>query len=446
MPAQDTLAPSPPPPDERREAIRRIVRQVEERLLQDEKLLRDFEADPDTLDQIEEQSERIGEHVKHVVSEQALRRKEAQDQKRSGAQTCRACGKTARYAGQRQRTLVLRSGTHCLWRGYYHCRGCHGGFAPLDEALGIGAGPFSRRLTALMARLSAYLPDRLVVREMGELFGVDVSASTVQRHSHAVGQQIKQKWERSVEQMRQRRLPPSTERPSRLHTSTDGVMLHIGGGWHAVKTGCVFETDREGRAVKARYYASQVDSARFGPRLRVLAHTGGMDRCADVAAVADGAAWIWQELGKHFPQSVQILDFVHATQHLWEMARARYGEGGKQAQAWMDVQTERLKADGVAQVLTEVQSWKPRQEAKVEIRRRLIGYLTEHQGRMRYGTFSAAGYQIGSGVNEACNKNVVQARMKRAGMRWQEPRAESVLHLCAWYHSHGRPDITQYIN
>lgn len=341
---------------------------------------------------------------------------------------------------------MLRSGTHCLERAYFHCRRCRCGFAPLDEALEIGAGAFSRRLTGLMARLSAYLPDRLVVREMGELFGVDVSSSTVQRHSYAVGQRIKEEWDGRVEQMRQRRLPASSERPSRLHASTDGVMLHIGGGWHEVKTGCVFETDREGRAVHARYYASQVGSALFGPRLRVLAHTGGMDRCSDVAAVADGAAWIWQEVGKYFPQSVQILDYVHAMQHLWEMANARYAEGSGQAKAWMGVQEERLKSDKVVDVLAEVQAWRPRQKAKVEVRRRLIGYLTEHQGRMLYGTFSAAGYQIGSGVNEACNKNVVQARMKRAGMRWQEPRAESVLHLCTWYHSHDRPDIAQYIN
>jgi hypothetical protein len=346
---------------------------------------------------------------------------------------------------------VLRSGTHRLRRGYYHCRRCHCGFAPLDEALGVGAGPFSRRLTALMARLSAYLPDRLVVREMSELFGVDVSVSTVQRYSQAVGQRMQQEWEGRVTQMHRQCLPPSTARPSRLHASMDGVMLHIGGDWHEVKTGCVFETDRSGRAVNARYYASQVNSAQFGPRVRVLAHEGGMDRCSDVAAVADGAAWIWQEFGKYFPRSVQILDYVHAAQHLWEMADARYGKGSDAAKSWMEVQTERLKTNKVSDVIAQVERWHPRLAAKTQLRRRLLGYLTEHQGRMRYETFSAAGYQIGSGVNEACNKNVVQARMKRAGMRWQGMRwqgmrAEAVLHLCTWYHSHERPDIARYVH
>ena len=149
--------------------------------------------------------------------------------------------------------------------------------------------------------------------------------------------------------------------------------------------------------------------------------------------VADGAEWIWQEVGKYAPTSVQILDYYHAVQHLWEVARVRFGEGSPAAQKWIDQQHERLLTDQVGIVIADLAEWVPSTVAGEELRAGKLAYLRTHQHRMRYQTFREAGYHIGSGVMEASCKATVQGRMKGPGMRWSEKGAEAMLHLrAAW--------------
>ena len=239
--------------------------------------------------------------------------------------------------------------------------------------------------------------------------------------------------------------PVSTpERPSRLHGTMDGVMAHVDGEWHEVKLGCFYQTDRAGKAVRGRYTATLSDSSAFGRRMRALGHRSGTGRCRDVAVVADGADWIWQEVGKHFPQSVQVVDYYHVTEHLWEYARARFGEGKQAGTDWMAVQRERLLSDGVSEVIAAVGEWVAETEPGRQIQRRLVGYLEKHRGRLRYETFRGAGYHIGSGVAESGCKNVVQQRMKGPGMRWKGPGAEAQLHLCAHWKSVDGRDFGAY--
>jgi hypothetical protein len=125
-------------------------------------------------------------------------------------------------------------------------------------------------------------------------------------------------------------------------------------------------------AVQTRYSAtlanSATNSAAFGKRLRVLAHLCGADRCRDLAVVADGAAWIWQETGKYFPRSVQVLDYYHATQHLWAYAQARFGERSQTSEDWMALQKTRLLSDESSSVIADVASWHPRKSANCKLR------------------------------------------------------------------------------
>ena len=37
--------------------------------------------------------------------------------------------------------------------------------------------------------------------------------------------------------------------------------------------------------------------------------------------MGDGAEWIWNLAGQHFPGTIQIVDLDHARQDLWELAR-----------------------------------------------------------------------------------------------------------------------------
>jgi hypothetical protein len=54
---------------------------------------------------------------------------------------------------------------------------------------------------------------------------------------------------------------------------------------------------------------------------------------------------------------------------------------------------------------------------------------------MDYPRYRANGWLIGSGHMESACKGVVGLRLKGAGMRWSEPGADAVCHLCALFKS-----------
>jgi hypothetical protein len=55
-----------------------------------------------------------------------------------------------------------------------------------------------------------------------------------------------------------------------------------------------------------------------------------------------------------------------------------------------------------------------------------IKYFCFHRTRMCYPDFVAMGLPIGSGNVESAAKNIVQARMKRSGMRWSRDGGQHV--------------------
>ena len=65
-------------------------------------------------------------------------------------------------------------------------------------------------------------------------------------------------------------------------------------------------------------------------------------------------------------------------------------------------------------------------------------YITTNCDRMRYQTFRAAGYAIGSGAVESAVSHVVQQRMKRVGMRWRSAGADAMLALRSILPQHRR--------
>ena len=61
----------------------------------------------------------------------------------------------------------------------------------------------------------------------------------------------------------------------------------------------------------------------------------------------------------------------------------------------------------------------------------LRAYFVNNAERMRYETFLAKGYHIGSGVVEATCKHVVAQRLDQAGMHWRQESAEAIVALRA---------------
>jgi hypothetical protein len=221
----------------------------------------------------------------------------------------------------------------------------------------------------------------------------------------------------------------------------DGVMAHVDGVWREVKLGVCYERAGERSPTRASYYATLCSSHEFGQRMRTLGWLAGEPKCRQVAVVADGSDWIWQEASKHFTQRVQVLDFYHASEHLWSVANARFGEGSAAAQEWITQQKGRLLENAVTEVIADIQDWRPNTVASETIKRKELAYLKNHAHRMQYQTYRDAGFHIGSGVMESSCRWVVQQRMKGAGMRWSLQGAEQMLQLRTAWCSRGNRDL-----
>src|SRR2546429_5273729 len=110
-----------------------------------------------------------------------------------------------------------------------------------------------------------------------------------------------------------------------------------------VKLGCVFtqtKWDQEGYPIRdpdSTTYTGAIESAEeFGRRIYAEAWGRGWSRALQKVVIGDGAEWIWNLVGLHFPGATQIVDLYHARQHLWEVARRLFPNEGRRKAKSLD--------------------------------------------------------------------------------------------------------------
>src|SRR5687767_4814133 len=151
-----------------------------------------------------------------------------------------------------------------------------------------------------------------------------------------------------------------------------------------------------------------------------------------------GARWIWSVAAEHFSARRELVDFYHASEHLWQIARLLYGEGTPQAQAWGQARCHELRHAGSAPVRAALQKARATTPEGRRLLRRERGYFRTNAARMDYPAAQAAGLPIGSGAVESLARHLVQLRLKRPGARWAPAGAQAILTLRAHLQS-GRP-------
>ena len=149
------------------------------------------------------------------------------------------------------------------------------------------------------------------------------------------------------------------------------------------------------------------------------------------------AAWIWNVAAEHFPGSVGELDFYHASEHLWALAKALWGDEGEKARAWVEPLLASLKCCGGGELLSVLEGLLQTAEGKwgVEQRQALVresAYFHNHASRLDYPRARREGIPLGSGAMEsACSQ--IQGRFKRTGQFWSKPGERNLLALeLAW--------------
>jgi hypothetical protein len=230
------------------------------------------------------------------------------------------------------------------------------------------------------------------------------------------------------------RVEPASEVMS---VSADGVMIHLREeGWKEVKVVSISAVapaapGEEVHLTQHSYRAGLWEARPFGHQLWAEACRRGLEQARAVVCVNDGAAWIWGLMFICFARRIEVLDWWHAVERLWTLAKGSLS-GEADAAGWVAAQKRRLLDDQLRQVLRAVRDLYPQGVPLPEGVRQAVGYLFANRRRMRYGTFRQAGYPIGSGTVESACKVLVQQRMKQAGMRWSRHGAQAMLALrCA---------------
>lgn len=429
-------------PEKRESKEERIKRLTEQfRKLLEEKL----PDEPGTLEEIERISEEIGEDIKRDVENECV---SWHGTGYVGPRVMCCCGSWAGFKNYYAKQAVTLGGELVIQRAYYYCKACGHGFSPLDGVLELDSLSTSIGVRTKLGRLASWLPFEEVSVEMRELLGIHVSKNTVERVSEGMGERIKLELEARKGLVLSGQVESPKSGPRRLYVGIDGTcVLMRGGGSRETKAGVIYETEeRDGKTLirNPEYLATLERTESFGEQVYCAAFARGVESAGEVVALGDGAVWIWKSFAHHYPGAVQILDFFHASQHLNEVARAWYGEGTEKAKRWVEARESDLLSDCVETVIRSIQSWQPVDDDGWEVRRKNLAYFFNNKERMRYATFKAQGYHIGSGLVESACKTVVGQRLKQSGMRWSEPGAEAVLSLRALLLTNRAADLRPY--
>jgi len=338
------------------------------------------------------------------------------------------CRCTKRYVSDRPKTLVTLFGPVEFRRAYYHCSNCGTGESPLDRRLGVEGTSVTPAVKDVLAWTDVEMPYGRSREHLWRVLGLSLSKDTHETVVAELGESV-QPGEGARAREAFAGLPPAEQ----LYITCDGVKANTTEGWKEPKLGAVFraERDKDGEPVRGptRYIGRIEDSEAFGQRLWWLAEAAGVEKAKTVIILGDGAPWIWNLADFHFPGAVQIVDWYHATERLSELATRVWGEGSADGKTWYEARKTELYAGDVEAVLAALSRLAVRPLAVRDAIRKAIGYFDDNRARMRYGTFRAKGYFIGSGVVEGACKFIIARRFKQSGMRWTIAGFHHLLHL-----------------
>lgn len=345
--------------------------------------------------------------------------------------------------------MLTAVGTLRLRRAYFVCPGCHEAGHLADAALGIDGylSPQATRLACLAGACESFAKAERLLRELA---GWDLSDEAVRRACLAEAKAVAD-WRATDDGCG----ASFRQAAGELEFQTDAAKVNTDTGWRDMKLG-VFAKRPLGAAAKPEEWESRQlprpaarvafaaieTSEQFGARWPAWAARLGADDPALLSVLGDGAEWIWNEAGRHFPGSRQCLDIFHAAEHIGTAAKALYGEGSPEAAAWLSSGREALLKDGwwgicahIGQALAEGNA--PGRQAALDD---LTGYFAKHTERLGYCQRLSTGRSIGSGLVEGAVKEVIGKRLKQTGARWLVGNANRMAELCCLAHGNGWDD------
>lgn len=356
-----------------------------------------------------------------------------------GSQRPCGCGHWQRFVSNRSKQVVTMLGPIRIRRAYYRCEQCGQGELPYDRASGLGSGQLSNRLAGAVSLLAVHVGFAQAAEVAEQLLGVRVDDNTVQQTSERAGAEQMRREDASLEEFHKtREFPREESQPERLYVALDGTTGLTREGWREVKCAVVY-WDQGGGGRELRYAARLTPSEAFGEQVWYLGCRYGLRGAQELVVLGDGAEWIWKQVGIYVPRATQILDWYHASEHLWACANELYGEGTPAAKKWAKRMEGVLWESGGTVLLDRLRGSQRSRSKGSESLAGLIGYVQRHVQRMAYPTYRARGLDVGSGPVESACKRLVGGRLKQGGMRWSEAGANAILALrTVWFNGQWR--------
>ena len=372
------------------------------------------------------------------------------------AARCPRCQERRGVQSRRSRQVQTRLGAIRVQRWWHHCWACGRGWSPPDRALGLA--PYQQTSTGLArweAALGAITTFREATKLLADLAGVQVGSETLRTQAERVGTELEGQQRRTMTYVDKAHEPPADEHdpaPGKLVVETDGVMVRyrdrhldgalIEGDWHEVKLGLVGGW-RDGHLRQPSYVAAREAAPDFARRLGTeAARRGALDvvkwhpwdatpaELRSVVVLGDGAKWIWEHVATLFGhERTEIVDWFHASEHLWTVAKELHGENAPETKIWARTALDHLWTGGPKPMLQWFDATPSGTPAAAAALKRERSYFSGNAARMQYPSLREQHLPIGSGAVEASAKHLVQQRMKRAGSRWSDLGARAILDL-----------------
>jgi hypothetical protein len=292
-----------------------------------------------------------------------------------------------------------------------------------------------------VALLSAHLSFIEVERLLSEVTGVEVSARQIETVAESIGLEAEQRQQQQEQEAAGQGLRqvcgPNQPPPRTFIVEMDGVQVGLqGGAWQEAKCGVVYELSQRTETTQGRWEllkrhrcVLRGDAQSFRRRLWELCLRAGIRESDRIVVIADAAAWIDQTAEFMFPGGLRVLDYYHASERVWAVANAHWGEATREGQRWAQARLSQLKAGQASKVIGSMRKLRVKREEAAKVIAAAINYLAARQKQMSYAEYRQAGLPIGSGAVESSCKQVVSARCKQAGMRWSEAGVDAILAL-----------------
>jgi 1,2-phenylacetyl-CoA epoxidase PaaB subunit len=282
---------------------------------------------------------------------------------------------------------------------------------------------------------------------MATLWGTPVSDDLVHAHVQTVGQRLVDN--------------PPTQGPGEVQAGKFSMVLMLDGWmvrergkdwgkkrrrpkqirvkWHEVKSAVLFRLEDQAATPAGRGWLIQkhvvvrepeTEPVVFGQAVHAEASRQGLAQAQEVYMIMDGAVWLWNLRKDRFCDSTPVLDFHHASQHLWALAHHLYGEKSEeqkaQARAWVEPLLHQLRHGKENRALRTLEELLTGANGRHKVVKTEVNYFREHKDHLHYKTVDDRGGPIGSGAVESlCSQ--LQDRFKRTGQFWTRPGLRRLL-------------------